>query len=272
MPKPDSIESYLAAFRAALQKYVPNDQDRLDRILAETEDHLNEAAYRSQEAGLAPAEAERTAIEQFGAPEAVARRFGIELAPQPLLGSLLLRYYVYLATLAGVILIAVGIPLIAAGVLFLFESVDFQQEPPQVSTEQCAELQYSPQECAALETRIAEVLPVSLQLLFVRLLLIGGGLVSLAGALIWGVHAFVRRRVLGAGEDRSLPGRTYRVLGTLLFGLATLALLPTGVEQIISSPSAWAGFWLSAGLVWGFFFVMYARSIRGLKLPLIQSR
>ena len=66
-----SIEAFLAQLRKKLQ----GDPIVLERILAETEDHLGEAVEQLQASGLPPAEAERQAIAKFGSPSEIARSY-----------------------------------------------------------------------------------------------------------------------------------------------------------------------------------------------------
>ena len=66
-----SIEAFLAQLREKLQ----GDPIVLERILAETEDHLGEAVEQLQASSLPPAEAERQAIAKFGSPSEIARSY-----------------------------------------------------------------------------------------------------------------------------------------------------------------------------------------------------
>lgn len=65
--------------------------------------------------------------------------------------------------------------------------------------------------------------------------LIRGLTFAIFGALFWGAHWSARR---GLGED-AWPGsglrRGYLMLGTAVFGLGTIVLLPTGVYQALSN-------------------------------------
>ncbi|HEV2012122.1 MAG TPA: hypothetical protein VGS17_13985, partial [Candidatus Limnocylindria bacterium] len=53
------------------------------------------------------------------------------------------------------------------------------------------------------------------------------------GALFWGAHWMARRGVMGADEASGLR-RGYLMLGTVVFGLTTVVLLPTGIYQALS--------------------------------------
>ena len=71
-----AIERYLLEFNDALVAGA----ERRERILAEVEDHLRDAARSLQAAGMPPPEAEVEAVARFGEPAAAAERFG----PDPL--------------------------------------------------------------------------------------------------------------------------------------------------------------------------------------------
>ena len=71
-----AIERYLLEFNDALVAGA----ERRERILAEVEDHLRDAAESQVATGSAPDEAEREAVRRFGDPAAAAERFG----PDPL--------------------------------------------------------------------------------------------------------------------------------------------------------------------------------------------
>ncbi len=64
--------------------------------------------------------------------------------------------------------------------------------------------------------------------------LIKGITFSVFGALFWGAHYAARRGVMGADEVTSGLRRGYLMLGTVIFGIATVILLPTGIYQALS--------------------------------------
>jgi hypothetical protein len=64
--------------------------------------------------------------------------------------------------------------------------------------------------------------------------LIKGITFTVFGALFWGAHFFARRGVMGADELTSGLRRGYLLLGTVIFGIATVILLPTGIYQALS--------------------------------------
>ncbi len=58
---------------------------------------------------------------------------------------------------------------------------------------------------------------------------------TVVGAIFYGAHYFARRGVVGADETRSGLRRAYLILGTAVFGLATIVLVPTGLYQILAN-------------------------------------
>lgn len=64
--------------------------------------------------------------------------------------------------------------------------------------------------------------------------LIRGVTFTVFGALFWGAHWMARRGVIGGGETSSGLRRGYLMLGTVVFGLTTVVLLPTGIYQALS--------------------------------------
>jgi hypothetical protein len=54
------------------------------------------------------------------------------------------------------------------------------------------------------------------------------------GGLFWGAHFLARRGVMGTDELTSGLRRGYLLLGTVIFGIATVILLPTGIYQALS--------------------------------------
>ena len=54
------------------------------------------------------------------------------------------------------------------------------------------------------------------------------------GSLFWGAHWWARRALAGAAERASGLHRAYLIIGTAVFGIATIALLPMGIYQALS--------------------------------------
>ncbi len=64
--------------------------------------------------------------------------------------------------------------------------------------------------------------------------LIRGLTFTVFGAVFWGAHFFARRGVMGPDEASSGLRRGYLLLGTVIFGIATVILLPTGIYQALT--------------------------------------
>jgi hypothetical protein len=136
MTQPDLIDAYLDALLRVLRV----DRGRVCRILAEVEGHLRQAVAEEEATGLSPVEAQRRAIDRFGTPGTVARRFAAEegrLLPP----SLLLQLVVSLGLLAGIGLAAIGVSgLLAAGMGAAFSQAFVAGDAPGVT--------YTPDRCA----------------------------------------------------------------------------------------------------------------------------
>jgi hypothetical protein len=74
MPEFPTIRAYLDELAKTLGA-APQERER---ILAEAEDHLIEAAERLRAEGVARDEAERIAVARFGLPREVASKFAME--------------------------------------------------------------------------------------------------------------------------------------------------------------------------------------------------
>ncbi len=58
---------------------------------------------------------------------------------------------------------------------------------------------------------------------------------TVIGGVFYGAHWAARRGVVGADEPRSGLRRAYLILGTAVFGLATIVLVPTGLYQLLAN-------------------------------------
>jgi hypothetical protein len=158
-------------------------------------------------------------------------RSGLDLGPRTLV-----RAYLYVASLAGVVVLVAGLSgVLNAGLAatlgdgFVYgDDVRAQPVPacPPVTEPnvKCPPAQTQPdleqQRARELARRRGEDL-------------IRGLTFSVFGALFWGAHWAARR---GLAENEASPGlrRGYLMLGTVVFGLATIVLLPTGTYQALS--------------------------------------
>jgi len=64
--------------------------------------------------------------------------------------------------------------------------------------------------------------------------LIRGLTFTVFGAVFWGAHYAARRGVMASDELTSGLRRGYLMLGTVIFGITTVILLPTGIYQALS--------------------------------------
>ena len=148
----------------------------------------------------------------------------------------LVRIYLYIASMAGIIVLVVGLSSVltvgfaaAFGNSFVYgESTPFPTAiscPPNTDpTVKCVppvQQDFAQQRARELDRRRADDL-------------IRGITFSVFGALFWGAHYFARRGVMGADELSSGLRRGYLLLGTVIFGIATVVLLPTGIYQALS--------------------------------------
>src|SRR6266542_477827 len=157
-------------------------------------------------------------------------RGAMEFAPRNLV-----RVYLYIASMAGIIVLVVGLSgILTAGFAAAFgngfvygESTPFPTAiscPPNADPNvKCLPNQhdFAQQRVRELDRRRADDL-------------IRGITFTVFGALFWGAHFFARRGVMGADELTSGLRRGYLLLGTVIFGIATVILLPTGIYQALS--------------------------------------
>ena len=158
-------------------------------------------------------------------------RGAMEFAPRTLV-----RIYLYIASMAGLIVLVVGLSGIltvgfaaAFGNSFVYgESQVFPtnvacppKTDPSVKCVPQAEQDFQTQRVRELDRRRADDL-------------IRGITFTVFGALFWGAHFYARRGVMGADELTSGLRRGYLLLGTVIYGVATVILLPTGIYQALS--------------------------------------
>jgi hypothetical protein len=158
-------------------------------------------------------------------------RGAIEFAPRTVV-----RVYLYFASLAGIIVLVVGLSgLLTVGFAAAFgngfvygESAVFPTPvacPPSTDpTVKCvppAQQDFAQQRQRELDRRRADDL-------------IRGLTFTVFGAVFWGAHYVARRGVMAADEHTSGLRRGYVLLGTVIFGIATVILLPTGIYQALS--------------------------------------
>ena len=152
----------------------------------------------------------------------------------------LLRRYLYIASLAGVLVFVVGAASLVNVGLAVTAGNDFTYgRPPDISAFSFkGACPPNTPECDAARARDLE-LNSPARLLEQRDRRRGDDLVrgltfTVFGALFWGAH-WSTRRGFGADGRASSLRRGYLMSGTLLFGLVTVVLLPWGVYQALSA-------------------------------------
>jgi hypothetical protein len=155
---------------------------------------------------------------------------GVDWTPRSLV-----RVYLYIASLAGIVVFVVGLSgILNAGFAATFgdafvygDSSAIVPVPPCPPTGdanlKCVpsdQPDFTQQRLRENERRRADDL-------------IRGLTFAVFGALFWGAHWMARRGVIGPDGSSGLR-RGYLMLGTVVFGLTTVILLPTGIYQALS--------------------------------------
>lgn len=156
----------------------------------------------------------------------------LDLSPRSLV-----RVYLYLASLAGLVLLVIGLAsALTAGMAFAFgNEFAYGQSPrpvPAVAPAPCPPGQTCPP---------VQVGPPPQQLERERQQqerrrqedLVRGVTFGVFGLVFWGAHR-LGRRTLEGGDETSGLRRAYLLFATVAFGLATIVLLPTGLYQALS--------------------------------------
>lgn len=160
------------------------------------------------------------------------RRESLDLSPRGLL-----RGYLYLASLAGIVTLAIGLGSLANyGIAAAFGTEVVYGGVPM------ARPAIAPA-CPPGDTRCAG--PTELQLEQQRRSqqtsrrhaedVLRGITFTAFGVLFWAAHWAARRRIVGASEHGTGLRRGYLMLGAVLFGLVTIVMLPTGLYQALAA-------------------------------------
>jgi hypothetical protein len=155
-------------------------------------------------------------------------RDGLDLS----LGGLV-RAYLYLGSLAGVVVFAVGVAGILAYVLAAAFGLDViyggpvPQPQPAIAPASC------PPNVVCPPTEIIRF-PTDDRPRRQGEDLIRGVTFLVFGGAFWAAHWMARRGLGRANEPSSGLHRAYLMLGTAIFGIATIALLPMGIYQALS--------------------------------------
>ncbi|HUG56226.1 MAG TPA: DUF5671 domain-containing protein [Candidatus Limnocylindrales bacterium] len=159
-------------------------------------------------------------------------REGVDLSPRALL-----RLYLYIASLAGIVLLVIGLASVtnfalasALGDEFVYGGsvgpVPVRPCPP--GAIDCPDISEEEQARIVEQQRLEQERRRSEDL-------IRGLTFSVFGAVFWGAHWMARRGLVGPEERGSVLWRGYLMLGTVVFGLATVVLLPTGLYQALAN-------------------------------------
>jgi len=209
------------------------------RILAEVEEHLRDATAEGVADGLSEDKAQWRAIDRFGRPRVVARRFG-RLAARPALGALARAAVPF--TVAGMIAIGVsGAISELLGRVFGPAFVAGDQPDVRYTAGRCADFQeYFPgKSCldAAAWHHWGEVVEYRAAVGVLGLFLLGG----------WLLHRR-RRPKAAAAALIALPAGLMSGVAAALYGLAAAGLLLQGLGAAAAGGmSGGTGQWLSAG-------------------------
>jgi hypothetical protein len=249
----DPIEGYLDRLLAHLRGSAHD----VRRILSETEEHLRDATAELVAAGASEEEAQHRAIERFGPPRTVARRFSARLAPVPpaaVVGELARS-----AVLLGAVgLIAIG----ASGALAellgrLFGPAFVAGDLPGVTytAQRCAEfLEYFPDaggcEQAAALHHWGEVVEYRVA-------------AGVLGLLVLGAFLLWRRSQGGRPPEYlgALPDGFAATAATSLYGVAAAVLALESLDALLVAGGDRAGQWLSGAVVALAMAVLYGVSL-----------
>ncbi|MEX2046421.1 MAG: hypothetical protein WEE03_04610 [Chloroflexota bacterium] len=153
--------------------------------------------------------------------------FRKDLVGVDLSGRSLLRLYLYLASLAAIIVFAIGVSAtLDSGMSSAFGGEVVYGRPPVALLCPVGEKCVDPEQ---MKTQYTHENEQRQQQDLLR------GLTLMAfGALFWGGHFVVRRSLAGTESPGSALRRAYDVLGTFVFGVATVILLPVGIYFALS--------------------------------------
>lgn len=161
-------------------------------------------------------------------------RGGIELSPRGLL-----RLYLYIASLAGIVVLTIGLASVvnyglarAVGNEFIYGGPGpvgvARACPPGTAEKGCVE----PTAEQLEQQRVQQKLQTDRRR---DEDLIRGITFTFFGAIFWTAHWAARRGIGDADVAASALRRGYLMLGTVVFGLCTIVMLPTGIYQALAN-------------------------------------
>jgi hypothetical protein len=153
--------------------------------------------------------------------------FRRDLVGVDLSGASLLRLYLYLASLAGILVFAIGVSAtVDWGMSSAFGSEVVYGRPPLVVLCPVGEKCVDPEQ---IRSQYLHEQELRQQQDLLR------GLTMMAfGALFWGGHRAARRMLAAAEGPASALRRAQNVLGTFVFGVGTVILVPVGIYYALS--------------------------------------
>lgn len=162
-------------------------------------------------------------------------RGSLELSPRGIL-----RLYLYIASLAGIVVLTIGLGSVVnyglargAGDEFIYGGPGpvapiIARCPPGAVEKGCVEP--TPEQLE--QQRLAQKVQTERRR---DEDLIRGLTFGVFGALFWAAHVAARRGLGEADPATSALRRGYLMLGTIVFGLGTIVLLPTGIYQALAN-------------------------------------
>jgi len=244
----DLIEGYLDQ----LLTHLRGSAHDVRRILSETEEHLRDATAELDAAGASREEAQRLAVERFGPPRTVARRFSARPAA---VAAELARTAVLLGAVGLVAIGASGLVAELLGRLFGPAFVAGDLPGVTYTPQRCAEyLEYFPDARSCAQ---AAALHHWGEVVEYRVAVGVLGLLMLGGFLLWRRRPDRQdQRYLGV-----LPDGFSATVATSLYGVAAAALALLSLDSFLVAGGDGTGQWLSAAVVASAMAVAYGVSL-----------
>lgn len=156
-------------------------------------------------------------------------REGVDLSPRTLL-----RTYLYAASFAGLVALVIGLSSFLSWGIAQAAGADvvYGGTPKPMIARPCP-----PAVTGCVEPNVEEIRrqQEEQQRRQVGEELLRGITFTVIGAVFYGAHYAARRGIVGAEESRGALRRGYLMVGTAVFGLATIVLVPTGLYQLLAN-------------------------------------
>jgi hypothetical protein len=159
-------------------------------------------------------------------------RDGLDLTPETIL-----RGYLYLGTFAGIVAMTFGLSALLNGALAsaVGGEIVYGFSPIPAAIRGCPPGQVCPDMPSADEMRRQQQLELDRRR---QEDLVRGVTFAVFGAVFYGAHRAGRRSlypVSRSGSDHGGLRRAYLLLGTIVFGVGAIALLPAGIYQLLAN-------------------------------------